>query len=219
MTNTDEHTVSRLIDALASGDRPALEEILDEDARLQALLPRRYVELTGPAVVAGEMLGWFEDVPEVVPVHTHVETVGDVWHAAYRFALRGTSPEQVVEQHAYCTLADGSITAIRLVCSGFRPATPVEAAQGDAARSAAAGAQADRPKADRHIEALGYGCASLTPRIAAELRELPSGGVLAVLTDDPSAPHDIAAWTRMTGHQIVAATTEVAGTRYYLRHA
>jgi len=43
--------------------------------------------------------------------------------------------------------------------------------------------------------------------------------VLSVLTDDPTAPQDIAAWSRLTGHALVARVAEAGGTRFFLRHA
>jgi TusA-related sulfurtransferase len=206
VTDTDELVVTRLVEALAGRDRPVLDEVLGGDVVLRALLPRRYVELVGRGPVAEEMLGWFAEVPEIVPVRTGVDTVGDVWHGALRLSLRGIPPERVVEQHAYCAVEAGAVTAIRLICSGSRPAGAPSAAPSDAPPAAAA------------IDALGEGCATLTPRIAAALRGMAPGEVLAVLTDDPSAPDGIAAWSRLTGHPVVATAAEDAGTRFYLRH-
>ena len=203
MVTTAEQLLTHLIDALARHDRSRLAEVMAATVSLRALLPGRYVELAGVDAVAAEMLGWFDEVPEIVMAQANVEPVGDIWHAAFRFALRGMGVERVVEQHAYCTVVDGSIDTIRLLCSGFRPAHPPEA----------------QPRADRYLDALGAGCATLTPAIAAALRELRPGEVLAVLADDPSAPDGVAAWSRMTGHRIVATAAEGAATRYYLRRA
>jgi tRNA 2-thiouridine synthesizing protein A len=203
VTESAEHLVTRLIGALATVDRSALEQLPHPDAQLRAVLPRRYVERSGRDAVATEMTGWFDEVPRIDPVRTQVSLVGDVWYAGLRFDLHGLPEEYVVEQHAYCTVVDGAITAIRLVCSGFRPAAP---------------APAPAPLPFGCIDALGEGCATLTPRIAAAVRRLAPGEVLTVLTDDPSAADDLAAWCRLTGHQLVAATTETDGTRYHLRH-
>jgi TusA-related sulfurtransferase len=193
-------TVGHLVQALALRDRATLLAHLSDDVVLKALLPRRYVEHSGPTAVADEMLGWFEEVPEIVVRHCEVERVADVWHAGFQFGLLGLAPEHVVEQHAYCTVADGTVTTIRLLCSGFRP-VQVE------------------PRPDRVVDGLGDGCATLTPRVAAAMRELASGQVLAVLTDDPAAPDDLGAWSRLTGHDIIATAAEPYATRFYLRHA
>jgi TusA-related sulfurtransferase len=182
-------TVNRLVGALAAADPAALQDVLHENVKLHALLPLKYVEVAGSAAVATTMLGWVEDVPTLVADATHIEPVGDTWHAGYRFANAGV----VMEQHAYCTVVDDKITRIRLVCSGTRPD----------------GAQL--------LDALGDGCATLTPKIAAELRTVEPGGVLGVLTDDPGAADGIAAWSRLTGHGIVAVASEANGKRYYLR--
>jgi TusA-related sulfurtransferase len=125
----------------------------------------------------------------VVGEATEVEPVGDTWHAGYRFTNDGV----VMEQHAYCTVVDDQITRIRLVCSGTRP------------------------DGSRTLDALGDGCATLTPKIAAELKAVEPGGVLGVLTDDPAAADGIAAWTRLTGHTVVAMARESQGIRYYVR--
>ena len=202
-----------LINAMAARDRPALLGLLAEDVRLRAVLPSNQVDLVGAGPVVDKMLGWFADSPELVPLATNVDVVGDVLYAGYRFAMRGGPVEEVVEQHAYLAVDGGLITHIRLVCSGFRPAEPTSA-------EPAADAAADRaPEADRRLDALGQGCATLTPLIAAALREMATGDVLSVLTDDPTAPQDIAAWSRLTGHALVARVAESGGTRFFLRHA
>jgi tRNA 2-thiouridine synthesizing protein A len=211
VTDTDELVMTRLVKALAGRDRPVLDEVLDGEVVLRALLPRRYVELVGAEPVAEEMLGWFAEVPEIAPVRTGVDTVGDVWHAALRLSLRGIAPERVVEQHAYCAVEGGVVAAIRLICSGSRPVDASPAVPSAVPPSAV-------PLSAAAIDALGEGCATLTPRIAAALRGMAPGEVLAVLADDPSAPEGIAAWSRLTGHQVVATAAEDAGTRIYLRH-
>ena len=193
-------TVGPLIQALADRNRPVLLAGLAEDVLLRALLPSRYVERTGAAAVADELLGWFAEVPEIVVQHAHVEPLADLWHAEFRFGLLGLDPERVVEQHAYCTVADQAVTAIRLVCSGFRPVST-------------------DPRPARVIDALGDGCATLTPRIAATMRGLASGEVLSVLTDDPAASDDLGAWSRLTGHVIISTAAEPNGVRFCLRHA
>jgi TusA-related sulfurtransferase len=191
-------SVAQLIQALAEQDRAALLARLDDSVVLRALLPSRYVERGGAPAVADEMLGWFSEVPRILVRQAEVDAIGDLWHGAFRFDLLGSGSDWVVEQHLYCTVADGAITTVRLVCSGFQPATV---------------------EPTRVIEALGHGCATLTPRIAAAMRELASGDVLAVLTDDPAASDDLGAWSRLTGHEIVSTTTEPHGVRFHLRHA
>jgi tRNA 2-thiouridine synthesizing protein A len=79
------------------------------------------------------------------------------------------------------------------------------------------------PQADALLEmlgtadALGTTCAVLTPAIKVKLRELEGGQVLEVRVDDPSAHEDIAAWCRLSGHQLLAVANEMPKyVRYFL---
>ena len=48
--------------------------------------------------------------------------------------------------------------------------------------------------------------------------ELPAGGEIIVLADDPAADHDIPAWCRMRGHEFTgAAPATGGGTAYRVR--
>jgi tRNA 2-thiouridine synthesizing protein A len=74
------------------------------------------------------------------------------------------------------------------------------------------------PAADVRMDLVGQDCATLTPIIAARIRQLPSGQVLEVISDDPTARSGLASWSRLTGNPIVAIVEEGPGrTRYYLR--
>ncbi len=63
----------------------------------------------------------------------------------------------------------------------------------------------------------GASCALLTPAIKAKLKPLHSGQVLEVRVDDPTAEGDIAAWCRISGHELLAAVREGPILRCYLR--
>lgn len=68
------------------------------------------------------------------------------------------------------------------------------------------------------LDAEGATCATLTPLIRARMRELESGEVLEVRTDDASARVDIPAWSRLTGTELVSTVEiDAAHTRFYLR--
>ena len=74
------------------------------------------------------------------------------------------------------------------------------------------------PVADVLMDVVGQACATLTPMIAARMRELGSGQVLEVISDDPTARSGLASWSRLTGNPIVAIVEDGPGrTRYYLR--
>ena len=74
------------------------------------------------------------------------------------------------------------------------------------------------PAPDVRMDLVGQACATLTPLIASRMRELASGQVLEIVSDDPTARSGLAAWSRLTGHPIVAIVDDEPGrTRYYLQ--
>jgi TusA-related sulfurtransferase len=78
--------------------------------------------------------------------------------------------------------------------------------------------ETNRPKADAVLDAPGSSCASLTPLIRARIRELASGQLLEVRSDDPAAREGVPAWSRLTGNPLEAVVEDDAErTRFYLR--
>lgn len=79
------------------------------------------------------------------------------------------------------------------------------------------------PQADDLLEmvgnpaAAGSTCAVLTPAVRARLRELAPGQVLEVRVDDPTATDDMAAWTRLAGHELLCTLQEGATIRFFVR--
>jgi TusA-related sulfurtransferase len=74
------------------------------------------------------------------------------------------------------------------------------------------------PTPDIFMDLVGQDCATLTPLIASRMRQLPSGHVLEVISDDPTARSGLASWSRLTGNPLLAIVEDGPGrTRYYLR--
>jgi tRNA 2-thiouridine synthesizing protein A len=74
------------------------------------------------------------------------------------------------------------------------------------------------PRPDATLEGLGEACATLTPLIWRRIRRLESGQVLEVISDDSAAREGVAAWSRLTGHELLNSVPEAGGrTRFYLR--
>jgi tRNA 2-thiouridine synthesizing protein A len=74
------------------------------------------------------------------------------------------------------------------------------------------------PEPDVLMDLVGQACATLTPMIASRMRQLDSGQVLEVISDDPTARSGLASWSRLTGNPIVAIVDDGPGrTRYFLR--
>jgi TusA-related sulfurtransferase len=53
---------------------------------------------------------------------------------------------------------------------------------------------------DRELDCRGLKCPLPVITLARQIADVPVGGVLTVLADDPAARVDIPAWCRMRGH-------------------
>ena len=53
------------------------------------------------------------------------------------------------------------------------------------------------------IDALGRKCPIPIIMLAEQIRDVPVGGVIAVLADDPAAYSDVPAWCQMKSHECV----------------
>ena len=89
-----------------------------------------------------------------------------------------------------------------IVWTGTEQAAAAAAAQ---ARKAAAADPANMPfAADHFYDAGDKGCGDgPLETIAGLVRKMPPGETLAIHATDPSVAVDLAAWTRMSGHQLV----------------
>ncbi len=59
-------------------------------------------------------------------------------------------------------------------------------------------------RADIVVDARGVLCPVPIIRLARTAATCPDGTLLALVTDDPAAAHDVPAWCRLRGHQLVA---------------
>jgi hypothetical protein len=118
--------------ALAAKDSDRLRGLLAPEVDFQGLTPGRHWSATTPGeVVDGVVLGrWFGDgsrIRELLSVTTG--RVGDCEHVAYRLRVRNANGGFVVEQQAYYTVDSGQIGWMRVLCSGYRPESPVTACE------------------------------------------------------------------------------------------
>lgn len=123
---------TQLADAVATKDEAALRALFSTPVTFRAVTPRRFWDAETPVGVADIVLGtWFgpdKRVTRVIAVETGI--VGDVNRVCYRMAVDLDSGPTEVEQVAYYSEADGLITHLRLVCSGFRAVPTIAAAAG-----------------------------------------------------------------------------------------
>jgi hypothetical protein len=111
-----------LVAALAERDYGRLAGALAPDVRMRALIPPGLVELSGAGHAAAKFAAWFGEAEALELVDSGNAPVGDRLHVFYRLRVkRSGDPWKLVEQHLLCTLDDGRISALDLVCTGFRP--------------------------------------------------------------------------------------------------
>ena len=110
------------VTALVDGDAPRLAGTLAADVQMRALLPPGSIEVLGADAVAGKFAAWFGNAERLELLRSVSEPVADRLHVSYRLRVRrGGDPWNVVEQHLLCAHDGARITALDLVCTGFRP--------------------------------------------------------------------------------------------------
>ena len=67
------------------------------------------------------------------------------------------------------------------------------------------------------LDARGLKCPMPIVKTAQAIKNVPSGELLEVLTTDPGAVADFAAWSRSTGNELVEQTTADGVYRFVLR--
>jgi hypothetical protein len=111
-----------LVTALAQLDFPRLANALAPDVRMRALIPPGPVEVSGAEAAAAKFSSWFADAEELELIRSGSDTVADRLHVFYRLRVKKPGDVgKIVEQHLLCAFDGDRITALDLVCSGFRP--------------------------------------------------------------------------------------------------
>jgi hypothetical protein len=112
---------SRLIDAIAARDEPAIAACFADGAEFRALIPSGLRERSGATEAASLIVGWFADSTEFELLESHSDEIADRLHLSYRFAGVEEDEPYVVEQQVFCTVRNGRIDRADVLCSGFRP--------------------------------------------------------------------------------------------------
>ena len=114
-----------VLEAMADQAFARLANSLSADAHMQALVPRGLLEFAGAQAICAAFEGWFGDATDYQLVEADLGSVGPRLHLHWRLRARAEklgSDWHVVEQHVYAdTGADGRISNVRLMCSGFCP--------------------------------------------------------------------------------------------------
>jgi tRNA 2-thiouridine synthesizing protein A len=82
------------------------------------------------------------------------------------------------------------------------------------------GSGGDRPlEATLTIDALGRKCPIPIIMAAEQIRDIPVGGLLALLADDPAAYTDVPSWCRMKSHELVDRYDHATGWAFLIRRS
>jgi tRNA 2-thiouridine synthesizing protein A len=72
---------------------------------------------------------------------------------------------------------------------------------------------------DRRIDCTGLFCPMPIVKTREAIRQIASGQLLEMLSDDPASEADMKSWARITGHQLVAVEREGGVFRFVVRKA
>lgn len=191
--------------ALQRRDFPGLEACFQPTVRVRSLVPSGFREVVGTTEATGLFHSWFGDAEELLVISQRVDVLVRRLVLTYCLRVRKSGEWQVVQQDAFGTVQDGKIGTLDVLCSGFHA---IETGHADEASDAAAattsaGTNEPLPRPDAVLDAPDQGCITLTPLIRTRMRELQSGQILEVRTDDPTAEENLGAWSRLTGHALV----------------
>jgi len=72
------------------------------------------------------------------------------------------------------------------------------------------------PEPDLTVDCRSMRCPQPVIELARRIADVPAGGVVAVLADDPAAATDVPAWCRLRGHEYLGADDAEPGASSYL---
>lgn len=213
------------VEALARRDFTDVASCLHPQVTFQALIPSGLERANDAAGALACLRNWFSDADELTILQQTSDDSLGCLALSYRFLMHTQDEWQVVMQHAFCGVSDGRIKRLHLVCSGF---WPVESPQSAGQMRRGETVMSDAPEetmssqplthADAVLDAAGEGCATLTPLIRSRMKELESGQILDVRTDDPTAYESLLSWCALTGHMLTAVGADDAqGMRFLIR--
>jgi TusA-related sulfurtransferase len=180
----------RLAKAIAARDQVEISSAIARDARFRYLIPPGPGQAQGTADIAAKFLEWFGDAAVIRIESILAEPLADRTSLGYRFLLHEQDGWKEVEQRLYLDVDEnGLISAIDLLCSGFRPVEDPDAA--------------GTSEQMHRFDAGTLGCADgLAQEFRRRILAIPTGDVLVVHTSDPAAKEDLPPLARMMGHTV-----------------
>jgi TusA-related sulfurtransferase len=178
--------------AVAAKDYDTLGRLLTADLRFRMLLPSGPTADSGAGDAVARITSWFADSDSIeVEAVASADVAGRV-ALTYRLRVHRAFRWHLIEQHLMLDVADGRISAIDLLCSGFHPIAD------------------DRSGQVHQFDAGDLGCADgLAGEFRRRMQQIPVGDALEVIAHDPAAKEDLPSLARLMGHKV--RSIEVAG--------
>jgi hypothetical protein len=115
------------IQALLDKDYQHLAEICQPDVRSRLMTPRRIDSFEKVADLTQKVESWFHECSSLKKEQTRVTRIGEKLAINYRLGFIKGEGLYTAEQQVYCSLRDGLIDQVSLLCSGFQSLqTPIE---------------------------------------------------------------------------------------------
>lgn len=186
------------IQVIVNGTPGSISHFCQPEVASNLLTPKRFITFENVTDLSTKIQEWFGDCSDIHVEQSRVAMVGERVGIFYRFLLNKQGSRKLIEQQVYCTVENGRITQLHLLCSGFQSVNSDHPIIPDRAALESANLLEFFTDAEKD----GSTCALLTPAIKTKLREMSSGQVLEVRVDDPSARGDIEAWCRLSGNTL-----------------
>ena len=186
------------IQAVVGKDFRRLAEICLPEVQSRLMTPKRMDTFEAVTDLILKVEKWFGECSSFEIEQSRIAMVGEKLAIFYRLTFEKSGQPITAEQQIYCSLRDGLIDQLNLLCSGFQPVhVPDAVPNAQSLQQVAAFLKIDTGRGQAST------CAILTPNIKRKLSELNSGQVLEVQVDDPSARGDIEAWCRLSGNTLL----------------
>ncbi|RNM12238.1 sulfurtransferase TusA family protein [Nocardioides pocheonensis] len=180
------------LNALTARDFTTARSVLADDLAMRMLVPPGFMTDEGGDAAIGWFSSWFTDADPFQVEASSAEAVEGRAAVTYRLRLHRPNGWYLIEQHLMLDVGgDDRITAIDLLCSGFRSIADVES---DAQSGLV-----------HHYDAGDLGCADgLAGQFRQQIQRIPIGDLLVVSTSDPAAKEDLPSMARLMGHVVVS---------------
>lgn len=120
-TTTDLEMATRFVESIGRRDFETMATFLHPDVRFRAFTTNHEFAMIGPAGVVSIFQDWFCSLAQFDLVETSVEPMSDRIRIRYQGDVIYDVEEHTFEQQAYCSIADGLISDLMIICTGPCP--------------------------------------------------------------------------------------------------